>query len=96
MTRINYSPKAEQDLRDIWRAVAENNPDAADRLLMRIFDKIELAAGQPQMGSPRSDVSPRLRILIEGSYIVLYEPSNDGIFVIAVVHGARDRDNWFE
>jgi plasmid stabilization system protein ParE len=47
------SPKAEQDLREIWREIAPDNEAVADALLMRIFDKAELASEQPLMGSPR-------------------------------------------
>lgn len=61
---------------------------------MRIFDKAELAAGQPHMGSPRPELSPTARILIEGRYIIIYEPMPYGIFVVSVVYGARDITNW--
>jgi plasmid stabilization system protein ParE len=86
--------RAEQDLKDIWRRIAPDNERAADDLLIRILDKIELAAGQPLIGSPRPEFSPTARILIEGRYVVIYEPVDYGIFVVAVVHGARDISNW--
>jgi hypothetical protein len=38
MATIRRSPLAEQDFRDIWRHIAQDNPDAADRLLRR-FDE---------------------------------------------------------
>jgi toxin ParE1/3/4 len=88
------SPKAEQDLREIWRGIAPDNEAAADALLMRIFDKAELAAQQPLMGSSRPELSASARILIEGNYILIYEPMPYGIFVVSIVHGARDVANW--
>jgi plasmid stabilization system protein ParE len=42
-----FSPRAEDDLRDIWRAIAPDNQRAADALLRRILDKAELAAAHP-------------------------------------------------
>jgi plasmid stabilization system protein ParE len=89
-----FSPRAEEDLRDIWRAIALDNERAADRLLRRILDKAELAAGQPMMGASRPELSPTARILIEGRYIIIYEPMPYGIFVAAVVYGPRDMDSW--
>lgn len=94
MAKSIFSPRAEEDLRDIWRAIAPDNERAADGLLRRILDKAELAAEQPMMGAPRPELSPTARILIEGRYIIIYEPMADGIFVVAIVYGTRDMDSW--
>jgi toxin ParE1/3/4 len=89
-----FSPRAEQDIRNIWRSIAPDNEKAADSLLFRILDKAELAASQPHMGSPRPEFSATARLLVEGRYLIIYEPMTYGIFVVTVVHGARDAENW--
>ena len=94
MSKYILSPRAEDDLREIWRAIAPDNERAADALLRRILDKAELAAYHPHMGAARPDLSPTARILIEGRYIAIYEPKDYGIFVVAVVYGPRDVENW--
>lgn len=94
MAKSVFSPRAEEDLREIWRSIAPDNERAADALLLRILDKVELAAGHPEMGSPRPELSPTARILIEGRYIAIYEPMPYGVFVVAVVYGARDVESW--
>lgn len=71
-----------------------DNERAADALLLRILDKADLAATQPNMGSPRPQLGPKARLLIEGSYIIIYEPTPTGIFIAAVTHGARDVESW--
>jgi toxin ParE1/3/4 len=88
------SRRAEDDLRDIWRAIAPDNERAADALLQRILDKAELAADHPRMGAPRPELSPTARILIEGRYIIIYEPMPYGILIVAVVYGPRDPETW--
>ncbi|WP_280176183.1 type II toxin-antitoxin system RelE/ParE family toxin [Cohaesibacter gelatinilyticus] len=88
------SPRAEQDIRDIWRDIAQDNEPAADALVYRLFDKFELAAGQPKMGAPRPELSQTARLLIEGSYIAIYEPKSYGVFIVAVVYGGRKPENW--
>jgi toxin ParE1/3/4 len=50
------TPRAQQDLRDIWRTIAAENEPAADKLLNRLFDKFELVALNPEMGPPRSEL----------------------------------------
>ncbi len=94
MTKYVLSPRAEQDIRDIWREIAQDNEPAADDLVYRLFNKFELASTQPQMGAARPELSQTARILIEGSYIVIYEPKPDGVFIVAVVYGGRNPVNW--
>ena len=94
MARAVFSPRAEADLRDIWRTIATDNEPAADALLLRILNRAELAATHPHMGAARPELSATARILIEGRYIVIYEPKDFGVFVVAIVYGARDADTW--
>lgn len=96
MAEVRFTPRAEQDLRDIWRYIAPHDLSAADALLNRIFDKLDLAATQPAMGVSRVDLSATARILIEGSYILIYEPSTNGILVVSIVHGMRHPESWID
>lgn len=94
MAEVRLTPCAERDLQDIWQTIALDNEAAADRLIRRVLNKFELAAGQPGMGSPRPELSPTARILVEGRYLAIYEPQSYGILVVAVVHGMRDPSQW--
>ena len=94
MAEARLSPRAEQDIRDIWRSIALDNEPAADALLRRMLDEADLAATQPNMGVARPELSPTARILIEGNYILIYEPMPFGILVVAIVHGGRDLESW--
>ncbi|MER8654174.1 type II toxin-antitoxin system RelE/ParE family toxin [Mesorhizobium sp. M0847] len=94
MASYRLTPRASQDLRDIWHTIAADNENAADRLLMRIFERLELAAQHPKMGSARPELSATARVLVEGRYIIIYEPQPDGVIAVAIVHGMRDPDHW--
>jgi toxin ParE1/3/4 len=50
-------------MRDIWRHIPADNEQAADRLLNRLFEKFELAAQHPEMGSARPELSAAARII---------------------------------
>jgi toxin ParE1/3/4 len=67
VAEYRLTPKAVNDLRGIWHHIASENEPAADALVNRIFDKLELAAGMPLMGSPRPSLSARCRLLVEGN-----------------------------
>jgi toxin ParE1/3/4 len=56
--------------------------------------KARLAAENPLMGAPRPELGPNARILIEGRYLIIYEPAEDGVTIIAIVHGARAPESW--
>ncbi|MCL6708119.1 type II toxin-antitoxin system RelE/ParE family toxin [Pseudomonas sp. R2.Fl] len=94
MSRYVFTPKAEQDIRDIWRWIAQDNEQAADAMLSTIFKKLEQAAHHPLMGVKRTDLSETARILVARPYIIIYEPVQTGLLVVAIVHGARERKRW--
>ena len=96
MAKYTLTLRAQQDLREIWLDIAEDNERAADRLLNRLLDKFELVAEHPEMGTARPALSPIARILIEGSYIVMYEPTPVGVEIIGVVYGTRDPSSWLD
>jgi toxin ParE1/3/4 len=77
------------DLLDIWRYVAQDNPDAADRVLARIGNALELLARNPLMGPARPDLRNDLRYFVSGRYLILCSAHEDGIVVVRVLHGAR-------
>lgn len=94
MAKYKLTPRAQRDMRDIWRNIALGNEKSADELLDRLFDKFELVAGHPELGPARPELSETARILIDGRYIAIYEPAPYGILVIAVVHGMLDPAIW--
>ena len=95
MARVTVTPRAETDLEEIWLTLALENPSAADKLLRRIASKLERLAEFPEMGSSRPEVAPSAKILVEGNYLILYEPAGNDIEVVRVVHGARDLRDLF-
>ncbi len=95
-SRVKRTPRAEHDLEDIWFFVAQDNPDAADRLLDRIEQSTKLLADHPHIGTARPDVAPELRYHPVGNYLLLYRIIKNGIELVRVVHGARDWVSLFQ
>jgi addiction module RelE/StbE family toxin len=92
--KIVFDGEALADLRNIHNWIAKDSPRAADRVVSRIFDKVEVLAlpGLAHIGRPGRDHGTRE--LIEAPYIVVYEVHEDRdlIVILAVVHGAQDRE----
>jgi len=93
--RVQRTEQAELDLVEIWSYIADDNPDAADRLLAEIDEVCATLADAPHAGRLREDLATNLRSLPVGNYVVLYRPRADGIIVIRVLHGARDMPELF-
>lgn len=92
MPRVRYLPEAESDLHGIWQYVHHESQSLqiADRLIARIDTAAATYATHPHLGELRPDLADRVRSFGVGNYVVFYVPSEDGIEIIQVIHGARD------
>lgn len=96
MARILRRPLAGADIAEIWDYIAEDSVMQADAWIDRLDGKLRLLAGQPMMGRARDDLSPGIRGMPFGRYVVFYAPLADGIDIIRVLHSARDIDAAFD
>jgi toxin ParE1/3/4 len=96
MPEIILEDAAREDLIDIWQYIARDNPQAADRMLDRIWDGFRVVAKFPQGGTLRPELALNLRCYTVGNYVIYFRPLIDGIEVARVLHGARDVDAIFE
>jgi toxin ParE1/3/4 len=99
MSRIIRRPRARADIQEQAFRIADDNPDAARRFLAEVERSLELLAGMPGMGAARPRLSPALRGLrmfpVSGGFddhLLFYRPIRDGIELIRVLHGMRDRE----
>jgi toxin ParE1/3/4 len=84
-------PAAFTDLDDIRDYVAQDNPDAADRLMVEIFDAIRALVSFPHQGHKRTDLTSRpLRFTLLREYLIAYAPDEKPLWVVAVIHGRRN------
>ena len=70
MPQVLKRPQAEADLDDIWWYIAQENPDAADRLLDSIDERCATLAQFPSIGTSRDELLPNLRSLPVGNYLI--------------------------
>ena len=91
--KIVVRAKADEDLDGIFTWIAKDSPRAAIAVIRRIRQRIGRLAipGLENMGRPGLD--PGTRELVEPPYIVVYEvhDARDEIEVLAIFHGAQDR-----
>jgi plasmid stabilization system protein ParE len=83
-------PEAFADLNDIWEFIAQDNPEAADRVIEDIYKGFLSLVTMPHQGHRRPDLTSRpLRFWRVHSYLIAYAPQERPLLVVAVVHGRR-------
>ena len=95
MPRILRRPLAADDVAEVWDYIAEDSLEQADAWVDRLDEALRLLATHPLMGRARDELSPRLRSMPFGRYVIFYEPMTDGFDVVRVLHSARDIDAQF-
>ena len=90
MTGYDFHPEARFDLDEIWEFVAEDNLDAADKVIADILAGIDALVPFPHQGHTRTDLTSRpLRFTVVHEYLIAYAPDEKPLWVIAVIHGRR-------
>jgi toxin ParE1/3/4 len=90
MTGWASHPEALLDLDEIWDYIAEDNLDAADRVITDILSGINAFVPFPDQGHRRRDLTSRaLRFISVHQYLIAYAPDEKPLWVIAVMHGRR-------
>jgi toxin ParE1/3/4 len=88
--RLYKRPQVDLDLDSIWDFIANDNPIAADRVLDRIGEVLDMLLRNPLAGRERPELAPSLRSFPAGNYIVFYLPLNDGIEAVRILSGYLD------
>jgi len=90
MSGYALHPEAFADLDEIREYIAENSPDAADRMIIEIFEGIAGLVPFPRQGYRRPNLTSRpLRFKLVREYVIVYAPEKQPLSVVAIFHGRR-------
>lgn len=99
MIQIQLSKLAQQDLKDIWRGLAEYRLELADKQIKRIEKKIALLKQFSLAGRQRDDIDSVIRSVTVDRFVVFYQihqQDDDSIVeILRVTDGRRDLDRLF-
>jgi toxin ParE1/3/4 len=97
VAEIRWTSEAETWLRDIHDYIAEDNPQAAARVVEGIYEKAQILRRFPDIGHIyRSEEEGEIRILLYGHYRIAYlrRLEKDFIDILGVFHWALDIDRY--
>lgn len=89
---IVWSPLARARLQEIRAFVAQDKPDAAERLALRIVAVVEALRNHPCLG--RAGAEPGIRELVIGGtpYVILYRVRGNRVTICTVWHAAQRKN----
>jgi len=96
MIHALFSPKAQNDLDEIFRFIAGDNRSAAEQVRQNILNAADILAKHPELGQRIRNASPRhaqIRwhtVPKFRNYLICYQPFRETIMVIRVLHAAQD------
>ena len=95
MTKINFSPDALKDIKDIKKYISNElyNKQAAINTVDRIMKRVRQLADFPEMGAQLSSIinlEVPYRFLICGNYIIFYKVDDNEVHIIRVIYSKRN------
>lgn len=89
--RVAWTETAWRDLELAADYIAEESPGYAAALVRRVRDRARSLEEMPERGRvvPELD-EPTVRELVVGSYRLIYEIGEEAVYVLGLIHGARD------
>ena len=97
MASFELSGPAVRDLREIYDWIAEDDPAAADRVMLDLREAIGRLVEVPGLGHVREDLSDAtLRAWTVHRYVIIYQPDADPLTIVRVLSGYRDIGAIFE
>jgi plasmid stabilization system protein ParE len=91
MAQIVWTEGARQDLKDIVEYISRDSKGYAQSFALHLSERVGRLEAFPESGALISeDPEGAVRQVVVGNYRVLYRSAGSQVFVLAVVHGARD------
>lgn len=96
MSKVNKRPQVIRDLIELATYIAQDNLDASESFLAAAEETFKQLAKMPQMGKLSQFSNPILADVRQQAVkgfkrcLVFYRPSDSGVEILRVIHGARD------
>ncbi len=86
--QIHWTATAKQNLLQLERFIAQDNPTASIAIRLNLIKKIMLLSEQPKVGRIGKTPGTREFLIAKTPYITTYRIKNNCIQVLTIKHGA--------
>lgn len=97
MGQVDWTPVGRRDLKEIAKYIARQGqrPAIAAKVVDEIHARCAEYALRLDVGSRHKYFPDPMRFFVHKWYVIIYEPTDDGLIVHRVVDGARDLSRLF-
>jgi addiction module RelE/StbE family toxin len=89
--RVRFTPLALSDLEGIYDYISKNNPDAASRVVRRLFERAQHLADAPYSGRQVDEPDARVVVVPRYRYFIFYMIEADEVRITHIRHTSRKR-----
>ncbi len=86
--RVIWTPEAEQDRINVWDYISADNLHAAARMDALFSDAVAKLTQHPMLGQ-QGKIAGTRELIPHESYRLVYEIDNETVWILALVHTAR-------
>ena len=90
--RVKIAQSAENDLAEIWAYIATDSVDNANQFILKLESRMNALARLPRrcpLISENELLGTQYRHIIVRKYRIIFRLSNDTLYILRVIHGAR-------
>jgi toxin ParE1/3/4 len=92
---VEWTRLAIQHLREAYEYVARDCPEAAEKMVERVFTAVEALERYPNMGRQGRLQGSRELVIAGTPFVVIYRPGRKTVQILAVFHSARKWPDQF-
>ena len=93
--QVVFTVQAERDLEEIGDHIASDSPPRAVAFVRDIREHCAKIAASPLAYVVRPELGENIRCCAHGRYLILFQPSDQEVLIVRVLHGARDLSAFF-
>jgi addiction module RelE/StbE family toxin len=86
---IRWSPEAAESFEAIYEYLTDDNPKAAQRVALHIYEAASSLANHPSRGRVGRMDGTRELVLAPLPYLIVYRVNQIAVEIVRVVHGAQ-------
>jgi toxin ParE1/3/4 len=87
--RLEWTLKALGDLREAGNTISEDNPQAAEKMALRVQEAVEYLLGHPNIGRPGRLPNTRELVISGTPFIVVYWVRGMAVQILRILHHSR-------
>jgi toxin ParE1/3/4 len=97
MAEIRWTEEAVRWLQDIFDYIADDNAEAAQKVVAGIYDQVQILKTFQQIGYRyRNEPNGEIRILVYGHYRIAYLIKHEAVEILGVFHGAMEIGKYLD